>query len=182
MRPYRAILRMIASAVSGNDQPFRFGELWSRATQSPVGAKALRRGHLVVPASQVSGKGKDATTRGIVGPAVGDVAPGNVSTTERHAQRSDIMDTPRPLQSIGVRRVLFVRDIRGVVTRRCGVPESSGGECSGCWPASADRLASTSPWVRRRGTSALTGLLLAWMPGMPGGGTARTCRWSGRHV
>jgi hypothetical protein len=36
-----------------------------------------------------------------VGPAVGDVALGNVSTTERHAQRSDIMDTLRALQRIG---------------------------------------------------------------------------------
>ena len=38
-----------------------------------------------------------------MGPAVGDVALGNVSTAERHAQRSDIMDTLGPLQSIGVR-------------------------------------------------------------------------------
>ena len=46
-----------------------------------------------------------------MGPAVGDVALGNVSTTERHAQRSDIMDTLGPFQSIGVPRALPVRDI-----------------------------------------------------------------------
>jgi hypothetical protein len=46
-------------------------------------------------------KAKDSATRGIIGPAIGDVALGNVSTTERHAQRSDIMDTLRPLQRIG---------------------------------------------------------------------------------
>jgi hypothetical protein len=44
---------------------------------------------------------KTQRREGIVGPAVGDVDQGNVSTTGRHAQRNDIVDTPRALQSIG---------------------------------------------------------------------------------
>jgi hypothetical protein len=55
-----------------------------------------------VSASHVNGQGKRRSDKGGIAvlPAVGDVAVGNVSTTERHAQRRDIMDRLRALQSI----------------------------------------------------------------------------------
>jgi hypothetical protein len=37
---------------------YGFGELWSLVAQSPVCAKALRHGHVVVSASHVGGQGK----------------------------------------------------------------------------------------------------------------------------
>jgi hypothetical protein len=40
--------------------------------------------------------------KGIVRADIGDTAEENVSTTGLHAQRSDIVDTPRALQSLGV--------------------------------------------------------------------------------
>ncbi len=64
-------------------------------------------GHVVVSAPRASVQSKKTQRQeGMVGPAVGDVAQGNVSTTGRHAQRGDILDTRRALQSIGVRRDL----------------------------------------------------------------------------
>lgn len=87
--------------------PIRWVRIPNRRTlesdrANPMCAQALRRGHVVVAASHVGGQGKRCSDkRGIAGSAVGDVALVNVSTTERHAQRNDVMDTLKALQSIG---------------------------------------------------------------------------------
>ena len=65
----------------------------------------------------------------------------------------------REAQILGVRRVLSVRGIPGVVTRCCRDARVGGRGCSGCWPASAGSVVSASPgWAG--GSRAVTGLLL----------------------
>jgi hypothetical protein len=68
----------------------------------PGGCEGSWSWHALCRLPMSAGRARDAATKGNRGPAVGDAAPENVSTTRRHAQRSDIMDTLRPLQSIGV--------------------------------------------------------------------------------
>jgi hypothetical protein len=68
-----------------------------------------------------------------VGHAVGDVALANVSTTDRHAQRTDIMDTLRPLQRIGGLRAMAGR---GPADRSLRVIDILGFSCQQCpWAA-----------------------------------------------
>ena len=69
--------------------------------------------------------------------------------------------------------MLSVRGIPGVVTRCCRDAGVGGRGCSGCWLASAGSVVSASPgWAG--GSSAVTGLLLIWVPGVPAV-TRRAC-------
>jgi hypothetical protein len=54
----------ITAAISPSRRERRIGELWSQATQFPVGAKALRRGNVVVSAFHVGGQGKRRSDNG----------------------------------------------------------------------------------------------------------------------
>jgi hypothetical protein len=62
----------------------------------------LRRGH-VYDQAPVEGleRQKRSDERTVVASHVKDVAPGNESTTSRHAERNDVVDALRALQSIG---------------------------------------------------------------------------------
>ena len=67
----------------------------------------LRRGH-VHDKAPVEGleRQKRSDERTVVASHVKDVAPENGSTTSRHAERNDVVDALRALQSIGVMRMI----------------------------------------------------------------------------
>jgi len=67
----------------------------------------LRRGH-VYDQAPVEGleRQKRSDERTVVASHVKDVAPENGSTTSRHAERNDVVDALRALQSIGVMRMI----------------------------------------------------------------------------
>jgi hypothetical protein len=98
-------------------------------------------------------------------------AYGRAGTFDLCAQHP-YMFTPAPEDRVG-RRVLSVRGIPGVVTRCCRDAGVGGRGCSGCWLTSAGSVVSASPgWAG--GSSAVTGLLLIWVPGVPAV-TRRAC-------
>ena len=77
---------------------------------------------------------------------------------------------------VGVRRVLSVRGIPGVVTRCCRDARVGGRGCSGCWQASAGSVVSASPgWAGAACGDRVAAHLDA---GHAGGNTTRTCQWS----
>lgn len=80
-------------------------------SRSPAGARSFVRApspgensaHLPAATSDQVCRTADPLTliRRVAASHVKDVAPENGSTTSRHAERSDVVDTPRALQSIG---------------------------------------------------------------------------------
>ena len=84
-------------------KPLRIGDLWSRAARSLAGAEILRGGHVhdLAPVEALE-RQKRSDERTVRASHVMDVAPENVSTTSRHAERSDVVDALRGLQRIGV--------------------------------------------------------------------------------